>query len=210
MRVNLHLLVCTQGKHDWFVLLKGNFDSELLIVVVRLYIIWAQGKSLAIGLQGISVALFSLIETCQSKQTLWPVRGQGNHLLEGLNSPIGAPVTGIELTQLHLHCGVVWMLFSALQVLDQSNTLGREMRQVRVETLGFLIGRNRVRKPLLSCIIHPKMDICRRLAWVECQHLLKTPNGLIVLLLVPGNVAKLTEAFEVAGMALQHRQGLLL
>ena len=84
------------------------------------------------------------------------------------------------------------------------------MRQVGVQTSGFLIGGNRVRKTLLSRIVHPQMDVSRRLTRIERQHLLKTPDGLVVLLLVPGNVAELTEAFEVVGMALQRCQGLLL
>src|SRR5262245_3920983 len=54
------------------------------------------------------------------------------------------------------------------------------------------------------------MDVGRRLARIERQHLLKTSNGLVILLLVPGNVAKLTEAFDVVGMVLQLCQGLLL
>src|SRR5262245_475050 len=95
-------------------------------------------------------------------------------------------------------------------MLDQINTLGHEMRQVRFQAPGLLIGRKRVRKTLLSCIVHSKMDVSRRLAWVERQHLLETPNGLIIVLLVPGDVAELTETFEIAGMALQQRQGLLL
>src|SRR5438094_6689007 len=95
-------------------------------------------------------------------------------------------------------------------MLDQVDALGDEMRQVWVQTPGFLIGGNRVCKPLLSRIVHPQMDVNRRLVWIECQHLLETPNGFVILLLVPGNVAELTEAFDVAGMALQRCQGLLL
>src|SRR5919198_5072678 len=95
-------------------------------------------------------------------------------------------------------------------MLDQIDTLGDEVRQVGVQTPGFLIGSNRVRKTLLSRIVHPEMDVRRRLARIERQHLLETPNGLVVLLLVPGNVAELTEAFDIAGMALQYCQGLLL
>ena len=95
-------------------------------------------------------------------------------------------------------------------MLDQIDTLGHEVPQVGVQTPGFLIGGNRVCKPFLSCIVHPQMDVNRRLVWIECQHLLETPNGFVILLLVPGNVAELTEAFDVAGMALQRCQGLLL
>src|SRR5262245_26430706 len=95
-------------------------------------------------------------------------------------------------------------------MLDQIDALGHEVRQVRVQAPSFSIGSKRVRKTLLSRIVHPKMDVSRRLAWIECQHLLETPNGLVVLLLVPGNIAKLTKAFDVTGMALQCCQGLLL
>src|ERR687888_700192 len=95
-------------------------------------------------------------------------------------------------------------------MLDQIDALGDEVRQVGVQTPGFLIGSNRVRKTLLSRIINPEMDVRCRLARIKRQHLPETPNGLVVLLLVPGNVAKLTEAFDVAGMAFQCVQGLLL
>src|SRR2546422_7558366 len=54
------------------------------------------------------------------------------------------------------------------------------------------------------------MDIGRSMAWIERQHLLETPDRLVVFLLVPGNVAELAEALDVAWMALEHGPGLSL
>src|SRR5262249_5578474 len=62
----------------------------------------------------------------------------------------------------------------------------------------------------LRRVAHSQVHVGCRLAGIERHDLAKAPDRLVVLALVPGDVAELAEALDVAGMALERRERLAL
>src|SRR6266478_571243 len=132
------------------------------------------------------------------------------HLLEALDRAVEAPVAGVELAQSGLHRRVVGMLSGAPQALDEIDALPDDTGQLSPQILRPPIGRDRRVEIPLRGVADAQVDVGGRIARVECQHSPKASNRLVVVLLVPGDVAELAQALDVVWTAFQRRERMAL
>src|SRR3989442_11002289 len=95
------------------------------------------------------------------------------------------------------------MLFGAPQALDEIYTLSDDAGQVVPKILRFLIGRNRRVEILLRGVADTQVNVGGRLGRIDREHLPKASNRLVVVLLLPGDVAELAQALDVVRAAFQ-------
>src|SRR3989454_12471523 len=98
------------------------------------------------------------------------------------------------------------MLFGAPQALDEIDTLSDDAGQVGPQILRLLIGRNRRVEILLRGVADTQVNVGGRLVRIDREHLPKASNRLVVVLLVPGDVAELAQALDVVRAAFQRRE----